>query len=124
MPENWNLTSVKSPKSSELPVVAIVINCIQFSLEDWFPPAYIERRGLLTFAWHPFCTALSKSPKSCELPLDAIFTYSIVLTEAGSLGRPPILIPRVALPPPEEDWAGSVKSPKSVAFPVVGMVTY
>ena len=61
----------KSPKSSALPVDAIVIYCITFDSEG-FPPANIPRVSLL----NPACseTFARVLPKVLVSPFDAIVT--------------------------------------------------
>ena len=82
--------AVKSPKSVELPVVAIS-NVSITSEKD--PPAVRPLVGELTDVGP--CLAAVKSPKSTELPVEAIVKYSITLSAEGVL--PPETIPLVEL---------------------------
>ena len=64
-----------------------------------------------------------KSPKSCEFPVDAIVTYSMLLRVVPPFGFPPDLTPLIEFDIMLNAWLMvSVKSPKSCAFPAVAMV--
>ena len=74
-------TLIKSPKSTAFPVVAIVINSIEFDhLQEqvYLPPANTPR---VLFDAPPLdCLIASKSPKSVAFPVVAIVKKSIIIS--------------------------------------------
>ena len=119
---NSVLETVKSPNRFALPVVAIVINSILFP-----PPcalAAIKPRVLLDAPDGPL-VATVMSPKSVPFPVVAIVTNSILICVSGDAGvfLPAAKNARVGDANPAWSNLPVIKSPKSVAFPVVAMVT-
>ena len=75
----------RSPKSVELPVLAIVTCCIVFTSEPVSPPKVNPLVGLAQAAG-PY-TLASKSPKSVAFPVLAIVIYSMGLLNCHVLQK-------------------------------------
>jgi len=114
------LATVRSPKSPAVPVVAIVTFSAAFVFGC--PP---ENTPRVESEQHPVISplAITASPKSFAFPVDAIVIKSIVLSNPGE-ADPEWNNPRVLLAPPPPPPLATFRSPKSVASPVVSIVTY
>ena len=115
------LLTVKSPKSVDVPPVVMAIASILFvGLAGVVPPPVTKVIRSLAPMWYPF--PVCKSPNFTAFP-NVVYVMKVISVIAES--PPPAITPRVEFPPAQEATALSTfgVSPKSVASPVVAIVT-
>jgi len=123
-----SLPTLKSPKSIAFPVELIVMYSITLSLVAAGVGVKPPPKTPLVELEQALKSSLStlKSPKSIAFPVELMVMYSITLNlvAAGVGVKPPPKTPLVELEQALKSSLPTLKSPKSIAFPVELMVMY